>query len=238
MEKPKNSRSLLDWPAEERPRERLYRLGLAALSDAELLAVVLRSGLPGQDVLQLSRALLEKYGGIRGLLAAERAALEKVRGLGPAKVSALLAVAELAKRHLREDLHGKVYVRDPQAVMQYLYASLRDLKREVFKAIFMDKGNRIVGEKDLFTGTVDEAAVHPREVVKAALDHHASSLVLVHNHPSGRVQPSPEDLEITKKIVKACGTVSVKVVDHIIVGDNRYFSFCEQGLMGYSEERG
>ena len=223
--------TIKSWPQNERPRERLIQNGAQSLSDAELLAIFLRSGIPGKDVITLSRELLSEFGGLRGLFSIEHNRLAKIKGLGRAKIATLLAAVEIAKRRLREDLIGKDVIRDPESVVDYLYASLRDAKREVFKVIFLDKANRILDERDLFNGTIDEAAVHPREVVKAALDHHAASVICVHNHPSGRAEPSTEDKEITRKLQTACAAVSVKVLDHIVVGDNQYFSFREHGLL-------
>ncbi len=219
------------WPESERPRERLARFGAATLSDADLLALLLRNGMKGKDAVMLGRELVGKFGSLRGILAAEPRELQAVKGLGSAKIASILAASEMAKRQLGQEIRGKSYARDPEAVVNYLTVSLRDLKREVFKVLFLDKGNRILDEKDLFHGTVDEAAVHPREVVRAALELHATALILVHNHPSGRIQPSPEDREITRRIQSACQTVGIKVLDHIIVGDNQFFSFNEQGLL-------
>lgn len=219
------------WPTKERPRERLMAGEASKLSDAELLALLLRSGIRGKDAVALGRELLSRFGGLRGLLQARPEQLKKITGLGTAKIAALLAVSELAERHLREEMPGRDVIRDPQTVVDYLYAALRDRKREVFKVLFLDKANRVVSECDLFIGTIDEAAVHPREVVKAALDRHATAVILVHNHPSGRVEPSPEDRRLTDKIKAACETVSIKVLDHLIVGDNQHFSFREAGLL-------
>ncbi|MBI4550333.1 MAG: DNA repair protein RadC [Candidatus Omnitrophica bacterium] len=220
--------SIKSWPESERPRERLIKQGVRALSDAELLSILLRTGIPGKDALQLARELLKEHGGWRGLLALGAEDLGRVRGLGPSKAAALLAVAEIAKRQLREDLIGRHFIRDPRSIVDYLYGSLRDCKKEVFKVLFLNKANRILAERDLFEGTVDETAVHVREVVRAALQCHATALVLVHNHPSGRTEPSRDDRLITAKIADACATVAIKVLDHIIVGDNQYFSFREQ----------
>ncbi len=219
------------WPASERPRERLMRGEASKLSEAELLALLLRSGVPGKDAVALGRELLNNFDGLRGLLQARTEQLKKIAGLGAAKIAGLLAVSELAQRYLREEMPGRDVIRDPQTVVDYLYAALRDRKREVFKVIFLDKANRVIGDSDLFIGTIDEAAVHPREVVKAALDRFATAVILVHNHPSGRVEPSPEDRRLTDKIKAACETVSIKVLDHIIVGDNQHFSFREAGLL-------
>jgi DNA repair protein RadC len=179
----------------------------------------------------MARELLVRYGGFRGLFSQDAAELQRVQGLGPAKAALLLAVTEIARRQLKEEILGKNFVHDPQSVLDYLYSCLRDRQRELFKVLFLNKANRIIAEKDLFEGTVDETAVHPREVVKAGLAYQATSLILVHNHPSGRIHPSQEDREITKRLEQACGSVSIKILDHIIIGDNQYFSFREHHLL-------
>ena len=223
--------SIKSWPISERPRERLFREGASALSDAELLAVLFRSGVKGKDAIALAREISGRFGGLRGLLSAGFSDLSSVKGLGEAKIAALLAVSEISKRQLRESMNGKDILRDPDSVKAYLTAALRDKKREVFKVLLLDKGNRIIAELDLFEGTIDETMVHPREIVRAALERHATAVILVHNHPSGRTEPSQEDLKITRKITSACATVSVRVLDHMIVGDNACFSFAENGLL-------
>jgi DNA repair protein RadC len=225
------NKGIKSWPSSERPRERLLKEGTQVLSDAELLAVLLRNGVPGKDAVSLARELLSKYGGLRGLLSVSAAELQKTKGLGAAKTASLAAVMEMAKRGLKEEMIGKDYLRDPGSAMTFLYASLRDKKKEVLKVLFLNKANCILAEADLSEGTIDEAAIHPREVVKAALEKHATAIVLVHNHPSGRIEPSAEDKIITVKLQQACQSVGVKVLDHIIVGDNRYFSFVEHGCM-------
>lgn len=220
------------WPENERPRERILKQGKESLSDAELLALLLRSGIYGKGVMELSRDLLSSLGGFRGLLSSDVARLQSIRGLGPAKIAALLAIAEIIRRYLREDLIGKQHtVHDPESVMAYLYASMRDLKIEVFKVLFLDKANHIIDEVSLFHGTVDQTAVHPREVIKAALERHATSVILVHNHPSGRTQPSVEDRAMTSRLQTACAAVGIKVMDHLIIGNNQFFSFAEQRLI-------
>lgn len=224
-------KSIREWPEGERPREKLLEKGPETLSDAELLAVLFGRGVRGQDAVSFSRCLLLQFGGLRGILAQQAVAFQSVKGLGFARIAMLSAVREIGLRQLREKIIGQNFVRSPQAVTDYLTASLRDQKREIFKVIFLDKGLRILGERDLFFGTIDEAAVHPREIVKAALESHASSLVLVHNHPSGKVEPSREDYEITQKIKAACQTVSIRVLDHIIIGENQYFSFSERNSL-------
>jgi DNA repair protein RadC len=204
--------------------ERAKAQGFDALSDAELVAMVIKHKTYEKDEVSYARDLLAKAGGLRGLM-------EGVEELPEAKQLQLKAVQEIWRRYLREKMIGQNFVRSPQAVTDYLTASLRDIKTEVFKVIFLDKALRIIAEKDLFWGTIDEAAVHPREIVKAALMENASSIVLVHNHPSGKVEPSREDYEITQKIKAACQTVSVRVLDHIIIGENQYFSFSERNSL-------
>ena len=224
-------KGIKSWPESERPREKLLKKGSDALSDAELLAELFCHGIRGLDAVSFSRVLLAEAGGLRGLLNRPHEWAGKLKGLGKAKIAMLAAVRELGVRHLREKMTGQNFIRSPQAVADYLYAALRDRKREVFKVLFLDKSLRILGERDLFIGTVDEAAVHPREIVKAALEFHASNIVLVHNHPSGKTEPSREDYEITQKIKAACQTVSVRVLDHIIVGENQHFSFSERNVL-------
>jgi len=215
--------SVRDWPESERPAIRVREKGIEALSDAELLSLILKKCTYDQTEVGVARDLLSKAGGLRQLF--------DLRDLPQSQKVTLQAVREIGRRVLKQGMVGQNFVRSPQAVTDYLTASLRDLKREVFKVLFLDKGLRILGEKDIFFGTVDEAAVHPREIVKEALLQNASNLVLIHNHPSGKVEPSREDYEITQKIKAACQTVSVRVLDHIIVGENQHFSFSERSQL-------
>jgi DNA repair protein RadC len=215
--------SVKDWPESERPAVRAMEKGIEALSDAELLSLILRKCTYEQTEVGVALELLHKAGGLRQLF--------DQRDLPESQQVVLQAVREVGRRVLKQGMIGQNFVRSPQAVTDYLTASLRDLKREVFKVIFLDKGLKILGEKDMFFGTVDEAAVHPREVVREALFQNASSLVLVHNHPSGKTEPSREDYEITQKIKTACQTVSIRVLDHIIIGENQYFSFSERSQL-------
>ncbi|MCB9799302.1 MAG: DNA repair protein RadC [Candidatus Omnitrophica bacterium] len=219
------------WPEAEKPRERLRRLGASQLTDAELLAILLRSGTVGKDAVHLAREMLARFGGIRSLLNAGVRDLECFSGLGAAKIATLLAVNELARRGQREGLLKKNALCDPGAVMEYLYTALSERKKEVFKVIYLDKANCILDERDLFHGTVDAAMVHPREVIHSALESHASALILVHNHPSGRTEPSREDRELTVQLKKACEAVGIQVLDHLIIGQHKYYSFREHGLL-------
>lgn len=215
--------SVRDWPRSEQPAAKALDRGTEALSDAELLSLVLNRATYEQTEVGTAMEILRRSGGLRKVFDLEDlSVMEKVK---------LRAVREIGKRILREGMIGQNFVRSPQAATDYLMATLRDLKREVFKVLFLDKALRILGDKDLFFGTVDEAAVHPREVVKEALMRNASNLVLAHNHPSGKIEPSREDYEITQKIKAACQTVSVRVLDHIIVGENQYFSFSERSQL-------
>ena len=215
--------SVRDWPESERPAVRAMEKGIEALSDAEILSLILKKCTYEQTEVGVALDLLNKAGGLRQLF--------DLRDLPESQQVVLQAVREVGRRVLKQGMIGQNFVRSPQAVTDYLTASMRDLKREVFKVIFLDKGLRINGERDLFFGTVDEAAVHPREIVCAALSFSASSVVLTHNHPSGKIEPSREDYEITQKIKAACQTVSIRVLDHIIIGENQYFSFSERNQL-------
>lgn len=226
-----NPNSLKNCPESERPRERLLAQGARALSDAELLAILFRTGFKGMDVLTLSRNLLAECGGFSKIFSMDTELLFKKKGLGSSKISLLRAIGEITRRQMFENLQKGDCVSEPAGVAAYLKMSLRSKDREVFKVLFLDKANRIKEDADLFTGTVDQAAVYPREIVRKALLLQAVAVILAHNHPSGRLEPSPEDIQVTSKIVSACQTVSVKVLDHIIVGGDGYFSFAEKGLL-------
>ncbi len=223
------SRPIKEWPKSERPRERLLSQGAGALSDAELLAVILRSGVRGKDVTSLARELLSQFGGMRGLLSADHSELQKVKGLGQAKVTALIAITEMAKRCLRQDLMGGSFLRDPSAVVDYLSMGLRDKKTEVLKVIFLDKGNRVVGEEDFPGGDTEQALVNVRAVMRRAIEKGAAGIILAHNHPSGKVEPSKEDRVLTNELKKMGQSLSVKILDHFVIGDNRHYSFREHG---------
>jgi len=223
------TRSVKEWPKSERPRERLLSQGASALSDAELLAVMLRSGLPGKDVTALARELLAQFGGLRGLLSADQSELQKVKGLGQAKVTALIAVTEMARRCLRQELMGGSILRDPAAVMDYLSMGLRDKRTEGLTVIFLDKANRVVGEEDFPGGTTDKTLVNVRAVMRRAVEKGAAGIILAHNHPSGKVEPSKADRVLTEELKKMGQALSVNVLDHLIIGDNRSYSFKEHG---------
>ncbi len=220
------------WPVSQRPRERLHQEGAKHLSDTELLAILLSTGVAGSNALFLSQELLNKFGNLRSLFSVGSNKIVKIKGMGPAKAALILAAGELAKRQLREKVIGREVISEPEAVVDYLSYELRDQAREIFKVLFLSKANEVIEEKNLFYGTVDEASVYPREILRNALELNATSVILVHNHPSGRLTPSLQDKMITRKIQKACEILSVKVLDHIIIGRNGYTSFRAEGLLG------
>jgi DNA repair protein RadC len=223
--------SLRDLPAALRPREKLLERGPAALADAELLALLLRTGTPGQDVLQLAQSLLDRSGGVAGLLAAPAAALEGVKGLGPAKRAELSAVIELARRALAATLRERPVFESPASVKQFLQLQLAYLTREVFAVLFLDHQQRLLGFETLFQGTLSQTSVHPREVVKRALALNAAAVILAHNHPSGVAEPSRADEFLTRTLKDALALVDVRVIDHIVVGAGSTASFAERGLL-------
>ena len=220
-----------DWPAQERPRERLLAEGAAHLSDAELLAVCLRSGVRGLSAVDLGRALLTRFGGLSGLLGAETADLGGVRGLGPAKRAQLAAVSELARRALREELRSADALTSPGAVRDYLRLALGARPHEVFVCLYLDAQHRILGVDELFRGTLTQTSVYPREVVKAALAANAAAVIFAHNHPSGVAQPSQADELLTRQLRDALALVDVRVLDHFIVAGSQALSFAERGLL-------
>lgn len=224
--------AIKDWPAGERPREKLLARGPQALSEAELLAVFLRTGIAGRDALEIARAALLRFKGLNGLLSASREEVERVPGFGPAKYAQLAAVLELARRALREGVRENTALTSPQRVREYLSLSLAHAKHEIFAALFLDAQNRLIEHRDLFHGTLTQTSVYPREVVKEALRQNAAAVILAHNHPSGAAEPSRADELLTRTLRDALALVDVKVLDHIIVaGPGRTVSFAERGLL-------
>ena len=220
-----------DLPADARPREKLLSRGAAALADAELLALLLRTGLAGTGVLQLAQSLLDRFGGLAGLLHAAVDDLKAVKGLGPAKRAEIAAVLEIARRVLAERLTEQPLFEQPQAVKDYLTLHLAALGHEAFGAMFLDAQHRLLAFESLFRGTLTHTAVHPREVVKRALALNAAAVVLAHNHPSGVAEPSRADELVTQSLRQALQLVDVKVIDHVIVGRSGAVSFAERGLL-------
>lgn len=222
---------IADWPPQERPRERLLAQGAGGLSDAELVALCLRTGIRGKSAVDLGRELLADFGGVAGLLAADLAALRRVRGLGAAKSVQFAAMLELARRSLRQELKSGNALTSPGAVRDYLRLALGGLAHEVFVCIFMDAQHRVTTAKELFRGTLTQTSVYPREVVKAALAANAAAVIFAHNHPSGVAQPSQADELLTRQLKEALALVEVRVLDHFIVAGNQALSFAERGLL-------
>ncbi len=220
--------AISDWPLAERPRERLLAQGAGSLSDAELLAVVLRTGLPGKSAVELGRDLLARFEGIAGLFAAD---LRTVKGLGPAKRAQFEAAMELARRSLREDLRSASALTSPGAVRDYLRLAIADREHEVFVCLWLDAQHRVISFDELFRGTLTQTSVYPREIVKAGLKANAAAVIFAHNHPSGVAQPSQADELLTRNLKDALTLVDIKVLDHFIVAGSQVLSFAERGLL-------
>ncbi len=224
--------ALLDLPADARPREKLLAQGAAALSDTELLALLLRTGLAGKGVLALAQVLMDTFGGLAGLLHTDARALGRVKGLGgPAKRSQLVAVLELARRAMAQQLRARETLHSTDAVTHYLQLHLAHKGHEVFAVMFLDAQHRMIALEEMFRGTLAETSVYPREVVVRALHHQAAAVVLAHNHPSGLVRPSRADEALTHALRAALGLVDVRVLDHVIVGPGQALSMAQRGLM-------
>jgi DNA repair protein RadC len=220
-----------DLPAAMRPREKLLSLGPAALADAELLALLLRTGLRGQGVLQMAESLLQQLGGLGGLLTSSGRQLQGIKGLGPAKRAELLAVMELARRGLTAGLREEPVFTTPQRVKDYLQMRLGALPHEVFAVLFLDAQQRLIACEEMFRGTLTQTSVYPREVVKRALELNTASVILSHNHPSGVLEPSRADELLTQTLKSSLQLVDVRVLDHVVVGRTGALSFAERGLM-------
>ena len=223
--------SISDWPEAERPREKLLQQGAASLSDAEILAIFLRTGIHGKTAVDLARDLLLAFDGLRPLLDAGQAELCAARGLGAAKFAQLRAALELGRRYLAATLKRDTVLNSPEHTRAFLKARLRPYAREVFACLFLDNSHRVISFDELFEGTIDGASVHPREVVKRALHHNAAAVILAHNHPSGVAEPSHADRAITVRLRDALALVDVRVLDHFVVGDAEVVSFAERGLL-------
>ena len=221
--------AISDWPLAERPRERLLAEGAKVLSDAELLAVLLRTGLPGKSAVDLARDLLKRYQGIAGML--EAGDLETIRGLGPAKRAQFAAAIELSRRALQEELKRSAALTSPGAVRDYLRLALSRREEEVFVCIWLDAQHKVIEIREAFTGTLTQTSVYPREIVKAALARNAAAVIFAHNHPSGVAQPSQADELLTRNLKEALALVDVKVLDHFIVAGSQAISFAERGLL-------
>ncbi len=223
--------AITHWPADERPREKLLLRGAASLSDAELLAIFLRTGLPGSTAVDLARRLLSEYGSLRALFEADPRRFCSSPGLGPAKYAHLQAVLEMVQRYLQESLRRGDALSNPTDTRDYLRARLCGYPYEVFACLFLDTRHRVISFEEVFRGTIDSASVHPREIVKRALAHNAAALILAHNHPSGIAEPSRADIHLTQHLCKALMLVDIRVLDHVIIGDGCACSLAEQGVI-------
>ena len=223
--------SMARWPAGERPRERLLAHGAAALSDAELLALFLGTGVRGQSALDVARGLIARFGRVSRVLSATQRELDPVPGVGEAKYAQIAAVMELARRTLSEEMRARDSLTSPAAVRGYLRLAMQELGHECFYCVFLDAQNRVIAAEQLFRGTLTQTSVYPREVVKHALGHNAAAVILAYNHPSGVAEPSVQDQALTRTLAEALALVDVKVLDHFIVAPGACLSFAERGLI-------
>lgn len=223
--------AITDWPASERPREKLLEQGVETLSDAELLAIFLRVGVTGKSAVDLARDLLTQFGSLNGIFAAPLNELIRVNGIGSSKYAQLQAIFEMSRRALNEQMQVKDVLSSPQQVRDYLCLKLGGLTHEVFMVLFLDAQNRIITTEDMFTGTLTQTSVYPREVVKRALHHNAASVIFAHNHPSGVAEQSHADEMLTAELKKALALVDVRVLDHFIIAGNSSLSFVQRGLL-------
>lgn len=223
--------AITDWPADERPRERLLKQGAAALSDAELLAIFLRTGIPGHSAVDLARRLITQFGSLTGLFSTSEKEFCAIPGMGSAKYAQLQAVVEMARRALMEEIAVRDALTSPEAVRDYLRLHLGRLPHETFLGLFLDAQNRILASEELFRGTLTQTSVYPREVVKRALHHNCAAIIFAHNHPSGVNEPSNADQALTQALKDALALVDVRVLDHFVVAGNGVMSFAERGLV-------
>jgi len=222
--------AITDWPADERPREKLLAKGAGALTDAELLAIFLRIGVQGKSAVDLARDLLIRFGNLSGIFAASQKDISDVHGMGMSKYVQLQAIFEMVRRSLGEGMQERDALSSPEQVRDYLRLQLGNLPHEVFVVLFLDAQNRLVGSEQLFSGTLTQTSVYPREVVKRALHHNAAAVIFAHNHPSGIAEPSRADEMLTRALKEALALVDVKVLDHFVVAGNTALSFAERGL--------
>lgn len=223
---------ITEWHSTERPREKLLQRGAGALSDAELLAIFIRTGVRGKTAVDIARELLQEFGSLRKLLMVEQMGFCAVPGLGAAKYAQLQAALEIGKRYLHESLEQGDQFSSADDTKRYVSLKLRGFEHEVFAVLFLDNQHRLIGYEEMFHGTINEASVYPREVVKRALFHNAAAVIFAHNHPSGCVEPSQTDQHITETLTQALALLDIRVLDHIIVGNGAPFSFAERGMVG------
>jgi DNA repair protein RadC len=222
---------ITEWPEGDRPREKLLERGARSLTDPELLAIFLRTGVPGKSAVDLARELLAQFRGLHGLLAADERSFCAAKGLGRAKYAQLQAVLEMTRRYLSEEVRERDVLTSPEATRNYLKSCLRGHPHEVFACLFLDNRHRVLRYEELFQGTIDGASVHPREVVRRALQLGAAAVIFAHNHPSGVAEPSQADLRITQRLKDALALVDVRVLDHVIIGEGAGASLAERGLI-------
>lgn len=223
--------AITDWPEGERPREKLLQQGVAALSDAELLAIFLRVGVTGKSAVDLARDLLNRFGSLNSIFSATLEEISQVSGMGSSKFAQLQAIFEMSRRALKEEMQMRDVLSSPKQVRDYLCLRLGGLTREVFMVLFLDAQNRVLAQEELFSGTLTQTSVYPREVVKRALHHNAASVIFAHNHPSGLAQQSKADELLTAALKQALSLVDIRVLDHFVVAGNTTLSFAEQGLL-------
>ena len=223
--------AIKDWPADERPREKLLREGSEALSDAELLAVLMRSGVAGSDAVSLARRLLTNCGGLRGLLEAKLERLTSLPGCGPAAYATFSAALELGRRYVYSTLEREGPLENPSAASHYLVSRMKAYQREVFACLYLDTRHRVIALRELFFGSIDSATVHPREIIKSCLELNCAAIILAHNHPSGVAEPSAADGAITRRIVDAAALIDVRVLDHLVVGEREAVSMAALGML-------
>jgi DNA repair protein RadC len=223
--------AITDWPADERPREKLLAKGAGALTDAELLAIFLRIGVQGKSAVDLARDLLIRFGNLSAIFAASQKDISDVHGMGMSKYVQLQAIFEMVRRSLGEGMQERDALSSPEQVRDYLRLQLGGLPHEVFVVLFLDAQNRLIGSEQLFSGTLTQTSVYPREVVKRALHHNAAAVIFAHNHPSGIAEPSRADEMLTRALKEALALVDVKALDHFVVAGNTALSFAERGLI-------
>jgi len=222
---------ICNWPELERPREKLILRGAQALSEAELIALLLGSGTKGRSAVDMARSLIEEFGSLREMLKADPQRWENQRGIGKARYAMLMAVLEISRRFMREPLREIPTLDTPERTCDFLLEQLRDRPYEVFCCLFLDNRHRMLAFEEIFRGTIDGAHVYSREIVRHALIHNAASLIVAHNHPSGSIEPSPADEGVTRRLREALSLVQVRLVDHFVVGDGKCYSFSQHGLL-------
>jgi DNA repair protein RadC len=219
----------------KRLREKFIKSGLAGFADYEVVELLLSLGTPRKDCKPQAKEAIKKFKTLRGVLSASMEELQQINGIGPHSAFGIKLMQDVAREYLKEKILDKPVFQSSQEIFEYLYHSMRDLKKEVFKVIYLNSQNQIIDTADLFEGTIDRAAIAPREIVEQALAHNAAALIFAHNHPTGVCEPSKSDKDITRDLVFAGGTVQIKILDHLIIGNNRYYSFAGEGLISQYE---